>query len=270
MVRPVRIISFCFFCLLMMKRNPNSHKGDNGRVLVIAGSEDFVGAAALTGLAALRSGVDIVVVACPEQAAYAINALTPDLITKKLWGHFLKTSHVPILVEMAKKFDCIVIGPGLGQNKETMKAVRMLCDEIKKPKVIDADAIKAKPKLSKCIVTPHKKEFEILFKKKATKANVKKAAGRNSVVLLKGPVDLISNGTKILENKTGNASMTKGGTGDCLAGLCGGLVAQGMPLFKAASEAARINGLAGDYLLEEMGYGFVASDLLEVIPFVMK
>lgn len=246
------------------------HKGQNGKVLIIGGSEDYTGAPALAAMAALRSGCDIVVIAAPEKTAYAINSLSPDIITKKLVGNWLSLVHVPVLLEMSEEFDCVLIGPGLGQKKETMEAVKVLCKEIKKPKIIDADAIKAKPLLRNCIVTPHAKEFEILFGKKPTKANAVKAAGKNRIVLLKGPVDIITNREKLVENKTGNNGMTVGGTGDVLAGLCAGLVSQGMSLFKAGSEAAKINGLAGDLLLEEMGYGFIASDLLEAIPLVLR
>ncbi|MCK4327268.1 MAG: NAD(P)H-hydrate dehydratase [Candidatus Diapherotrites archaeon] len=244
------------------------HKGENGRVLVIGGGEDYVGAPALAGMAALRSGCDIAVVAAPEKAAYAINSMSPDLITKKLLGRELSTTHVPVLAKMAEGFDCVVIGPGLGEKPGTLEAVRMLCSEIKAKKVLDADALKARPVLRNCIVTPHAKEFEVLFGKKATKANAKKAAKKDCVVLLKGPTDIITDGSRLVENRTGNDGMTVGGSGDCLAGLVAGLVAQGMPLFKAAAEAARVNGLAGDALLEEMGYGFVASDLLDVIPLI--
>ncbi|MFC2175051.1 NAD(P)H-hydrate dehydratase [archaeon] len=243
------------------------HKGENGKVLVIGGSEDYAGAPALAAMAALRSGCDIAVVAAPEKTAYAINSMSPDLITKKLPGTALSTTHVPVLVKMAEEFDCVLVGPGLGRKKETLDAVRMLCNAIKGKKVLDADALHARPVLKNCIVTPHAKEFEALFGKKAGKANAKKAA-KGFVVLLKGKVDVITDGKRVAENKTGNSGMTVGGTGDVLAGLCAGLVAQGAPLFKAAVEAAKINGAAGDVLLGEMGYGFVASDLLDVIPLV--
>ena len=251
-------------------RNPDSHKGDNGRVLVMGGSESYVGAPALAAMAALRTGADISVVATAEKAAYAINAWSPDLITKKLAGKFLAVGHVAGLAKAAKGFDCVVIGPGLGDKKETAAAVRKLCEKIKVPKIIDADAIKARPRLENCIVTPHAREFEVLFGEGGTRASVKKHARADAIVLLKGHVDVISDGKRVAENRMGNAGMTVGGTGDVLAGICAGLVAQGMPLFEAAKEAARTNGLAGDLLKKEFGYGFVASDLLGAIPEIMR
>jgi len=246
------------------------HKGENGKVLIMGGSEDYAGAPALAGLAALRSGCDIAVIAAPEKTAYAINACSPDLITKKLQGTVLATAHVPMLVKLAEEFDCVLIGNGLGTATETADAVRMLCEAIDTPKVIDADAIKARPQARNCIVTPHAREFELWTGKKATKANAVKASRRDCITLLKGPVDIITDGKRVTENRTGNDGMTVGGTGDVLAGLCAGLVAQGRPLYAAACEAARVNGLAGDFLLAETGYGFLASDLLGIIPRVRE
>jgi len=251
-------------------RSPTSHKGENGKILVIGGSEEYVGAPALAAMAALRAGADLSVVAAPERAAYAINAWSPDLITKKLRGRWLAERHVSGLAKMAAGFDCAIIGPGLGERKETLAAVRKLCEKIEIPKIIDADAIKAKPVLENCIVTPHAREFELLFGERGTRASVKSHARENAIVLLKGHVDIISDGRRVAENRTGNAGMTVGGSGDVLAGLCGGLVAQHIPLFEAAKRAARANGLAGDLLKREMGYGFVASDLLGAVPRVMR
>ncbi len=239
-------------------------------VLIIGGSKSYVGAPALAAMAVLRTGADISAVAAPEKAAYIINAWSPDLITEKLTGDFLASRHVAPLVKAARGFDCVVIGPGLGKREETAAAVRKLCEKISIPKIIDADAIKAKPKLKNCIVTPHAKEFELLFGERGTKASVRRHARGDAIVLLKGHTDLISNGTAVAENHTGNPCMTVGGTGDVLAGICGGLVAQGLPLFEAAKKAARISGLAGDLLKKEMGCGFVASDELGAIPHVMR
>ena len=238
------------------------HKGENGKVLIIGGSEDYAGAPALAGLAALRSGCDIVVIAAPEKTAYAINACSADLITKKLSGTALATVHVPMLTKLAEGFDCVLIGNGLGLASGTMNAVRMLCDAITVPKVVDADAIKARPQARNCIVTPHAREFEIWTGKKATKANAVKASKRDCITLLKGPVDIITDGKRVVENRTGNDSMTKGGTGDTLAGLCAGLVAQKEGLFDAAVKAAWVNGRAGDLMLKHYGNGYFTSELL--------
>ena len=252
----------------MKKRGP--HKGNIGVVLVVGGSEDYVGAPALCGLAALRSGADLAIVAAPEKVAYAINRMGPDLITKKLPGKCLSKRHVKAITELAKKADCVVIGPGLGTGKATMSAVRELAGKIRKPLVLDADALKAGPPLRNCVVTPHSKEFELLFGKKASRANAKKAASPGCIVLLKGPVDIITDGKVVKENKAGHDSMTKGGTGDFLAGVVAGLIAQGVPLFKAAQMGAWANGRAGEIMFKKMGYGYLASDMVLGLPKAMQ
>ena len=246
------------------------HKGENGRVLVVGGSEDYVGAPALSALAALavlRSGADLVTVSAPEKVAWVINTYSPDLITKKLRGKVWKKEHIKDISKI--KFDVVLIGPGMGQSDGAKKLVDELI-KINKPKVLDADALKIVDyrKLRNCVVTPHEKEFEILFGEKATKEGVKRFGKEDLVVLLKGGVDLISDGKQLMENKTGNNSMTKGGTGDVLAGLVAGYIAQGMSLYEAACKAAYVNGAAGEALHQTMGYGYLASDLLEVIPMV--
>mgnify|MGYP000672155337 CR=1 FL=1 len=255
----------------MLARRTNSHKGENGRVLIVGGSDNYVGAPALTGLAVLRSGADLAIIACPETAGYAINSISPDLITVKLSGKTLARRHEPRIAKLAESADVVVLGPGLGTNPETKMTVRNLCRRISKPKVIDADALKALDKIPEnCILTPHAGEFEILFGCKPTREELKKRASEDKIILLKGPCDLISNGKEVKENCTGNPGMTVGGTGDVLAGLVAGLVAQGVKPLDAAFLAAQVNGESGDLLLKEKGYGFTASDLLEVIPRVMK
>jgi NAD(P)H-hydrate epimerase len=251
-------------------RKKSSHKGDNGIVLVVAGSEQYVGAAVLTSLAAFRTGVDLVHLASAEVVSLIANAYSPDLITHKLPGKYLKRSHCKKIVELSKKADVVVIGPGLGRNKDTVNAVRYLTKNIKKPIVLDADALHARPALKNCVVTPHRAEFKELFREDATKAAVKRHAKKDVIILLKSQTDIISDGKKVKLNKTGNAGMTVGGTGDVLAGIVAGLIAQGTPLFNAAVKGAFINGRAGDRLKKRKGFGFLASDILEQIPLVMK
>ncbi len=253
----------------MLERKHDSHKGQNGRVLIVGGSDDYVGAPALAGLAALRAGADLVTIACPERVAFAINSLSPDLITSKLRGTVLSPSHYPKVMKLAENADCIVMGPGLGTSVKTKDTVKKFCDKINKPKVIDADALKALEKVPKnCVLTPHTKEFELLFKVKPTRQKIQELAKKDQIILLKEPIDLISDGIEVRENPTGNAGMTVGGTGDILAGITAGLIAQGMPLFDAATMAANINGRAGDMLYQKYGYSFIASDLLGLIPYV--
>jgi len=145
-------------------RNPNSHKGENGSVLVVGGSIDYVGAPALAALAALRSGVDLVTVAAPEKVALTINQRSYDLITKKLPGDFLSPKHFNEISKLAGKADVILIGNGMGLKNESKVLVNKIL-KLKNPKVIDADALKLANSelIEDSILTPHKKELEILL-----------------------------------------------------------------------------------------------------------
>lgn len=267
--------------IILPKRSPYSHKGENGRVLVIGGSIDYVGAVLLAGMAAFRTGVDRVVIAAPEKVAWAINTLSMDFITKKFSGDYLREEHAKELIRMAEDFDVILMGNGMGKEASTFRLARKLA-KIKKPKVIDADAIKAVRlhDIGNAIFTPHAKELEILSKNSGMESIIKikdleqkgkalkKRAGSN-VIVLKGRTDAIISKNKIVYNKTGNAGMTVGGTGDVLAGMAAGFLAQGCTPFQSACNAAYINGYIGDMLYREKGYGFIASEMLDRIPAAM-
>ncbi|MBI2176469.1 NAD(P)H-hydrate dehydratase [Candidatus Woesearchaeota archaeon] len=256
----------------LKKRKPDSHKGENGRVLVVAGSIDYVGAAYLAGMAAFRSGVDAVVVAAPEKVAWAINCLSPDFITKKFRGDFFTAATAKEIVEMSKKFDVTLIGNGVGKSIETLKFAAAVCRKIESTKVIDADAISAvrMQEVQNAIFTPHHAEYDLLLRNShCSEKRLQTVIGTN-VILLKGRIDAIIAKGKTAYNRTGNAGMTVGGTGDVLAGLTAGILAQEKDLFKAAAAAAYVNGKAGDLLLREYGYGFTASDLLQELPAVLK
>lgn len=279
--------------LALNKRRPDSHKGDNGRVLIIGGSKDYVGAPAIAGMAALRAGCDIAVVAAPEKVAWAINSYSPDLITIKLRGDSFDTYHSRELEKVVEKFDCVLIGNGIGQERETGKFVaRMLklLVEMKKPIVVDADALKIIGSeegranklldiMDNAILTPHKKEFELMsgvnlpisFEERLTvlRNTLDKTKGDN-VILLKGRIDLIASKKYFAYNNTGNEGMTIGGTGDALAGIAASLVAQRNNLFTSACTAAYVNGLIGDSLFKKSGIGFTATDIVHNISVFMK
>ena len=269
------------------KRRKDSHKGDNGLVLVVGGSENFVGAVALAGLAALRSGCDLVKVIAPEKVAWAINAYSPDLVTMKLKGDYFKLNNFKLIEQSMQKFDVLLIGNGMGLQNQTKKLIKKTVKNIKKLKVIDADAIKSISiyDAENSIITPHSKELEyflinsginkniiekinnendIVKKSKSIQKITQKFLNKNNVILLKGKIDTIISKNKIFYNKTGNAGMTKGGTGDVLAGLCAGFLAQSKDLMQSSINAAYFNGLIGDILLKEKkGFTYLASDMVE-------
>ena len=251
----------------LKKRSRKSHKGDNGRALVIGGSIDYAGAVYLAGMAAFRAGVDNVTIVAPEKVAWVVNCLSPDFITVKVKGDYFTTSSVNKIVELSKKFDVVVIGNGIGVRKETKKFAAAVAKKIKAFKVIDADAIKSVKlqDVSNSIITPHEKEFEILLKNSGcTEKNVKSKIGSN-VIIVKAAEDKIISKNKIAYNKTGHAGMTVSGTGDVLAGMAAGILAQERNLWKAAVVAAYVNGKIGEKLSKKFGYGMTASDMLDLI-----
>lgn len=252
------------------KRADDSHKGDSGRVLVVGGSKSYTGAPYFTAMAALRAGCDLSYVAAPKGASEKIAAMGPDLITYPL--SFFDEIHTDDVKEiLSKRFDVLCIGNGMGDKKSTLDAAAEIIAETSKPMVIDADGLKAaKPLLEdlgkNVILTPHAGEFEALFGLEPTEANLRKAAGRyKPVILLKGHVDMIAQGNKMKYNDSGNAYMAKGGTGDVLAGLCAGFMAQGVDPFMSASFAALVNGVAGDLAYADESIALTASDLLSKV-----
>lgn len=268
---------------LLPRRSKTAHKGDAGRVLVIGGGP-YTGAPAFAGMAAMRSGVDLVFVATPEPAALPVSIYSPNLIVKPLEGEVLSGEHVADLVKFAEGCDVVAIGPGLGDAEETMAAVQEIVSKCRKPLVIDADAIAAcgrKPKILKGkvgVITPHAGEFKKLTGKTLPEENldkriamVKEAASRLSMtILLKGPVDIISDGRFVKLNRVHNDAMTVGGTGDVLMGLVSGLMAQKATPFAAARMGAFTNGLAGNLAYEEKSYGLLSTDIIEKIPLVLR
>jgi NAD(P)H-hydrate epimerase len=274
---------------VITKRGPESHKGDFGRVLVVGGGSRYVGAPALVGLAALRSGVDLAVIVAPERTAWAINTLSPDLITVKLHTDDIEPSDLLDISEELKRSTAVVVGPGLGSLLKTHDAVMKIAYELRKnhqtlPALFDADALKALASNRSLlngmpwVVTPHAEEFKILMGYDLPKnlrgrvEMVKRAAQETGCVfLLKGNVDIVASphgSTKL--NYTGNPGMTVGGTGDVLSGIVGAFLSQGVEPFEAAAAGAWICGRAGDLCRREMGYEFLASDVIDKLPNVFK
>ncbi|MCW4020428.1 MAG: NAD(P)H-hydrate dehydratase [Candidatus Bathyarchaeota archaeon] len=271
--------------VIMKPRPSESHKGDFGRLLVIGGSEKYSGAPTLAALAALRTGVDLAIVAAPRETAYVISSLSPDLITVKLEGERLNVSNLSVVRRNLERATGVIIGPGLGLHKETQEAV----DEIVKvveankiPMLLDADGLKAfagsKRRIeTPAVLTPHAGEYQMLtgsqlpdgFEERAESVR-RTAQDLDAVILLKSHVDVVSDGYKVKTNFTGNPGMTVGGTGDVLSGVVGAFLAQGVAPFEAAVAGAFINGAAGDFVKAEKGYHMVASDLLDWIPKVVN
>jgi ADP-dependent NAD(P)H-hydrate dehydratase / NAD(P)H-hydrate epimerase len=269
--------------LRLPNRDKKSHKGQNGKVLVIGGSKEYSGAPALAALSSLGAGADISVVACPSKLSSVIRSYSPDLIVHSLSDDFMNPKDTEEIVKFSENFDSVVLGCGIGREKETSLAVNDLVVEIEKPMVIDADALKMvgpgviPRRIHETVITPHAGEFREFSGITAPqnlqdKIKAVKDVSRESeaTVILKGSVDVIAGNDKLKLNSTGNPGMSVGGTGDCLAGLTGALIAQGLDAFEAAFLGAYINGLAGDLAFEEYGYNFRATDVLKFIPKAFK
>jgi len=270
--------------LVVRSRSAEAHKGDFGRLMVVGGSEVFSGAPALVALAALRAGVDVAYVAAPHKTAYAISSMSPNLITVKLEGDHLNLHNVAVIKRYLEMSTAVVLGPGLGLHKESRDAVKALVDAVEKVKIpllLDADGLKTfaefKRKIgSPLVLTPHAGEYRILTGKEPSKklerrrVEVQAAAKKlGAIILLKGHVDVVSDGKRVKLNFTGNPGMTVGGTGDVLSGVVGAFLAQGADPLEAAVAGAFINGAAGDFVQEEKGYHMVPTDILDWVPKVM-
>ncbi|MFP4022721.1 MAG: NAD(P)H-hydrate dehydratase [Candidatus Paceibacterota bacterium] len=262
------------------KRGITSKKGDFGKVLVISGSRKYTGSPIFNAVSALRAGADLTYIITHPRAAQVAASFAPDIITIPLADE-LSFSDVKKIAEESRNFDSLVIGGGLCRDLETFKVIRDLISEIEIPMVIDAEAIRALAEdknifsKKKAILTPHAEEFRVLSGEEISddmENKVKRqAAELNSVILLKGHNDIISDGKEVLMNETGDPFMTKGGFGDTLAGITGALLARDPErLLEAAHLAAYINGRAGEMASEIYREGLLASDIFDLIPSVIN
>ena len=247
---------------LLHSRGSKVHKGAGGEVLVIGGGP-YQGAPYLAGLGALRAGADIVRIASP------VFEPIPDLIYERLDGERIGEQHIERLIVLAKNADTIVCGNGLGTGSHD--AICAIIPHCKKA-VIDADALRLPLPVAKneTLFTPHAGEFARIAGIKLSdntkeRALAARGAGIDGTVLLKGFIDIITDGKRVRFNRTGDPAMTVGGTGDVLAGIAGALLCH-LPAFDAACIAAYVNGKAGEAVAEERGEGMLASDLLDRIP----
>lgn len=264
-------------------RMSNSRKGDNGTVLVVGGSYIYHGAPILSSIAALRSGTDLVYTAVPKINVQATRAISPNLIVIPLVDQKLTRGSVrKLLGVIPKNLDSATIGMGLAvADREALKIlIKSLIDNDVRVS-LDASALikEILPLLSNknAVVTPHAGEFTRLFgdsppmEIKKRISLVEKHAKKNSItILLKGPTDVISDGSTTYLNPKKIPSMTVGGTGDVLSGLVAGILSKNRNSLQSASAAAYINSLAGKLVQKKYGLHITSADLLDTIPLVMK
>lgn len=264
-------------------RKSSSRKGENGKILVVGGSYLYHGAPILSSLAALRAGTDLVYTCVPKINVTATRAYCPNLIVVPLVDSKLTRGAVRKLVGIIpRELDSATIGMGLGiQDREALKI--LVKDLLDRAVMLSLDASSLVPEIlgdikdKKVIVTPHAGEFKRLFGElpvdniKQRTTTVQKYAKDNGViVLLKGPTDIISDGTQTFLNPKNLASMTVGGTGDVLSGIVAAMLSKNKNSVQAASAAAFVNGKAGALAQKKHGLHLVATDLLDFIPVAMK
>ena len=273
-------------------RNSDSHKGDYGRVFVIAGSTGFTGAAYLCSKAALRAGAGLVTLGIPESLNAIMETKLTCVMTLPLAqtsaGTLAKAAKTKIL-DFAKDYDVIVIGPGLSQHPETQELVISLLQEVDLPIVLDADGLNAiagklhllKGAKNSVVLTPHPGELARLMDLGSTadvqNDRVKIAnefidttcqnGGKEVVLVLKGNGTIVINNDNMYTNTTGNPGMASGGTGDVLSGIIAALMGQRFTAFEAAQLGGYIHGLAGDLAARAKGEtSMIATDIIDCLP----
>jgi hydroxyethylthiazole kinase-like uncharacterized protein yjeF len=265
---------------ILKVRSKFDHKGKFGHALLLSGSYGKMGAAILAARAALRSGVGLLTVHIPRVGYPIIQTAVPEAMTSIDDNEEYFTSS-PAL----DSFNAIGIGPGLGQAKQTIKAVGEILHNAQVPMVLDADALNilgANRELLQLvpvgsILTPHPKEFERLvgdWKNDFERLEKQKrlAEDLRSVIVLKGAYSSIATPTgEVFFNSSGNPGMAKGGCGDVLTGILTAFLAQGYEASHAAQLGVFLHGFAGDLAAYEHGmYSMTPSDLIKLLPEAFK
>lgn len=272
-------------CFEEAVRNRNSHKYNNGKLFILAGSEGFSGAAYLSAQSALRTGNGAVILGIPESLNNTMELKTTEVITLPLKSEkYFTNESVDIITKKIEWSDAVLIGPGIGRESDTMSFMRSIVKKFNKNFVIDADGIFAfknnldllNKEMSSIVLTPHFGEFANLLgitvdELKQDFINIAKkfASDFNVVLVLKNSPSIITDGNITLINSTGRENLATIGSGDVLSGIISSLVSQmkDVPLINIASSGVYLHGYCGDKLYELYGSsGTIAGDLIEIIP----
>lgn len=264
-------------------RSDNSHKGDFGKVLAFVGSDNMSGAAILSVSAAFKSGVGMVTVASSEKVLQNILLSIPEAMTLPLYEQACEDN----LFSALKKNDVMLIGCGIGLNESAKKLTQKLVTNCKKPMIIDADGINnlseninvLYEKKAPIILTPHTMEFSRMtglspeyIEQNRLEEAIKFSKKYDVVLVLKGADTIIAspdNGTYI--STYSNSGLATAGSGDVLAGITAGLLAQGAPTHIAAAAAVYVHSLAGMHASNNLGKrSMSASDIIKSLPEVLK
>ncbi|MFH1825376.1 MAG: NAD(P)H-hydrate dehydratase [Candidatus Firestonebacteria bacterium] len=272
------------------KRIPDCNKGSAGKVLIIGGSVGLTGAPCLAGLSALRTGCGLVTLGIPASLNDIIEVKLTEVISKPLpenSNRALGLNSESYILNMSKNHDVLVLGPGLGRDKETGQLVRNLIREIRIPVVLDADGLNLisgnvsvlKNKKAPFILTPHPGEMSRLANitiedVQSNRIEVARdfAKKYNVILILKGARTVVAHPAgNVFINSTGNSGLATAGTGDVLTGMIAGIIAQGVNVLNGSMIGVYLHGLAGDMAREsKTEYGMIASDVVENIPKAIK
>lgn len=270
---------------ILPRRDPAGHKGDFGKLLCVCGSVGYTGAPVFASRAAVRTGAGLVFLAVPEQAwpvvAVKSEEAMPFPLPETAEGRLSLLAEEPIR-QRAASCDAVLIGCGLGRDRQTDALVRKLLD-IDRPLVLDADGLNAldgcpeqlQRRTAPTVLTPHEGEFlrlggDLSRGREAAAAAFSRKYG--VYLVLKGHRTLVADPEgRLAVNETGNSGMAKGGSGDVLAGMIVSLLSQGCGTFDACCAAVWLHGRAGDRAAADKGErGMTPTDLLEQIPYAMK
>lgn len=284
-------------------RKPDSHKGDFGHVLIVAGSRGMSGAAVLAGRAALRAGAGLVTLAAPESIQAVVSGMLAEAMTLGLpeTGAGSVSPEASARLQAAhreRSFAVLALGPGLGTHPDTARAVVAVLGSLRLPAVVDADALNnlaGQPRESvrellsrrgaPCVFTPHPGELARLLRVEVSEIQADRPASARRLAvdlgvacLLKGHDTAVSDGRREAVNPTGNAGLAKGGTGDALTGVVAALWAQRIGSgaeagsgFEAAAMGAYLHGLAADIAVKDKTvYSLLASDVIEALPSALR
>lgn len=269
---------------ILPDRDLYAHKGNFGRVLLLCGSCGFTGAAALAAMGALRCGAGLVYVGVPE-CIYAIEAIKltePVVFPLPASDGKLSADGAEEISGILAGMNAVLIGPGLGISEGTFTILETVLRQAECPVVIDADGINLlaghkdmlRGRSFPTILTPHFGEFQRIggdSKKERQAAAMGLANELGAIILLKGKDTVITDGSTVYINPTGNPGMAVGGSGDMLAGMITALLGQGIEPLQAAACGAWLHGTAGDRCAKRLGqYAMLPTDMLEELPRLMK
>jgi NAD(P)H-hydrate epimerase len=271
-------------------RPARAHKGTFGRLLIVAGSLEYAGAALLTGLGAIRAGVGLACLAAPEAVATRLIGLVPEL-TSMLLVEEAPGLTAPAgwrrLATEAAGYHAFVVGPGLGRQPATLRRARNFIGELQLPAVVDADGLSAlaevqrwwQPLRAPLVLTPHAGEFARLLRlpdgqtiadddTQRAEAARDAAARWGQVVVLKGAHTVIASPAgDLVRSDIATPALATAGSGDVLAGTIGAFLAAGLEPFDAAGCGVAVHGAAGLLAEDRVGQtGVVARDIANLLP----